>query len=209
MVYAFFDFDGTLTEQDTLRGFARFYWGKHFKWKLIKFLPFLIAFRLKLINHDQAKAWFVRFFYAQQSVLRMKSTGEQYVQQVLPDIFQIPMVERLNWHLNQGHEVCVVTASLPYWIEPWCQQRGITLLATNAQEVRGHLNGMLDGPNCYGHEKVKKIRQTFNIGPEDKVFAYGDTESDYPMMDMAHSAFDCSHKLNSSYTLARKEPWYA
>jgi len=209
MVYAFFDFDGTLTEKDTLKGFARFYWGKAFKWKLLQFLPFLVAFRLKFINHNQAKAWFVRFFYAQQSVQRMNYIGEQYVHWVLPNILQLSMVERLKWHLNQGHEVCIVTASLPYWIEPWCRRHGITLLATKAQEVNGHLTGKLDGLNCYGDEKVERILQAFSIKPTDEIFAYGDTESDYPMMDMANTAFDCSQNINSSYTLARKEPWYA
>lgn len=209
MIYAFFDFDGTLTTKDTLKGFARYYWGKSFKWKLLCFLPMLLAFRLKLINHDQAKALFIRAFYKKVSVSDLRVAGNLYARDVIPTIEQKPIIERLNWHINQGHEVCIVTASLPYWIEAWCIRKGVKLLSTQAEEVNGCITGHLDGPNCYGHEKVKKIKQTYDLNSSDRVYAYGDTASDYPMMDMANAAFDCSNKTHSSYTLARKEPWYA
>ncbi|GAA6134642.1 HAD-IB family hydrolase [Oceaniserpentilla sp. 4NH20-0058] len=209
MIYAFFDFDGTLTKKDTLKGFAQFYWGKAFKWKLFSFLPILIGFKLKLINHNQAKSLFVRFFYKNQTIDQLLQAGLDYNRYIMPDNIQPAMMERLNWHLNQGHEVCIVTASLPYWIAPWCKQKGVNLIATQAEEINGRLTGHLYGTNCFGQEKVIKIQQEYEISPTDNVYAYGDTESDYPMMDMAHEAFDCSNNPNSPYTLARKEPWYA
>jgi len=209
VVYAFFDFDGTLTNKDSLKGFARYYWGKHFYFKLVMFLPYLVLFRLKLLSHDAAKAAFLRHFYKGERVEKLNQMGQRYAQQVLPAIENAAMMNRLQWHIQQKHKVCIVTASLPYWLTDWCKSKGLPLLATKAEEKDGKLTGKLDGKNCFGHEKVHQIRNAYHLYTTDRIYAYGDTESDYPMMDMANMAYDCSNNSHSPYTLARKESWYA
>lgn len=209
MTYAFFDFDGTLTTKDTLRGFAKYYWKKRYKWKFLTFLPVYAAYRLGVIGHNKTKAKFIKHFYYQASVDDLYAKGREYSQHEIHQIIQPAMLARLKWHIDQSHTVVIVTASLPYWLKYWCEQQGVALLSTEAEEVDGKISGQLNGNNCFGHEKVLRIKRRYDIQPNDSIYAYGDTKSDFPMLDLARFAFDCSNNTTSPYTLVRKESWYA
>lgn len=209
-VYAFFDFDGTLTERDTLRDFARFYWGRKFWVKMLKFLPAYIAYRMGFITDNHAKKMFVRYFYRGEKHADLIRKGKEYNQQVMPHIENKNMLRRLHWHMQQEHTVVIVSASLSYWLWPWCTQHGISLLCTAAEVCGDSLSGELVGENCHGHEKVRRIQEY--IGGQQEgvyIYAYGDTQADYPMLDIADVAYECSDKNNSPYHIAKKEVWYA
>ena len=47
---------------------------------------------------------------------------------------------------------------------------------------------MFESPNCKGEEKVRRIRQEFGDISGLYVTAYGDSEGDRPMLDLADRA---------------------
>jgi phosphoserine phosphatase len=40
--------------------------------------------------------------------------------------------------------------------------------------------------NCYGEEKVRRIRASYNLDEFNHIYAYGDSEGDKAMLDLAH-----------------------
>jgi len=62
----------------------------------------------------------------------------------------------------------------------WCREQGLDLLGTRLQVVDGQLTGRIDGENCRGPEKVRRIYSKYNSDDYAKIYAYGDTEGDRP-----------------------------
>jgi phosphatidylglycerophosphatase C len=43
--------------------------------------------------------------------------------------------------------------------------------------------------NCYGEEKVRRIKTSYNLDEFDHIYAYGDSEGDKAMLDLAHERY--------------------
>ena len=71
------------------------------------------------------------------------------------------VVARLGWHLEQGHQVVIVSASYEPYVRVVAGSLGAadvvaTRLAVDADDV---CTGELDGANCRAEEKVRRLEQ--------------------------------------------------
>lgn len=206
--YAFFDFDKTLTKTDTLTGFTKYLMGQKFWWSMTLFMPILLAYKLGIIKQDRAKRLYLHFFIKKYSEKQLIKTGKAYSEEILDSILNANIFERLQWHKTQGHSIYVVTASLKYWIEPWCKKNNVNLFCTDIEMLNGRVTGNILGNNCFGEEKAKRIKALIKSDQSVSIYAYGDSIGDYPMLSLADHAFDCSNNNSSPYQLAKKESWY-
>jgi HAD superfamily hydrolase (TIGR01490 family) len=94
-------------------------------------------------------------------------------------------VDKLKWHQQQGHEVVIVSASPTHWLKPWCDIHGFTCISTELEIVDHKITGKINGLNCHGEEKVRRIREKYLLSSFDAIYAYGDTEGDKPMLAIA------------------------
>ncbi|MDF1782150.1 MAG: HAD-IB family hydrolase [Alcanivoracaceae bacterium] len=187
---AFFDFDLTLTTRDTIRDFPRRLYGRvGFSHRLLSVLPFLYAFKAGLCSATQAKEAYVTRFYAGMKQQDILNRGADYSRTRIPNILNHNMLKRLQLHQECGHTVVVVSASLSVWLAPWCASLGIDLLATEIECIDGIVTGNLSGLNCHGDEKVKRIRERYNLSNFDEIYAYGDSNADLPMLAIADHAW--------------------
>ena len=207
--FAFFDFDGTLTNKDTLTGFTKFLMGDRYWLTFLLFLPIFISYKLNIINQNRTKKLYLYFFLRQYSEKTLIATGENYANNIIDTIINPNILKRLNWHKENKHSVYIITASLKYWIEPWCKKNNINLICTNIEISDGKVTGNLLGRNCFGEEKVNQIQRIIKAAQLTSIFAYGDSIGDYPMLTLADYSYDCSKNTKSPYTLAKKESWYA
>ena len=95
-------------------------------------------------------------------------------------------LEKLNWHKKEGHTIVIVSASFEEYLKFWCKQEGIALLATTIEVKDGKFTGKFASPNCYGDEKIRRIKQTYNLQDFSHITAYGDTKGDLPLKEIAH-----------------------
>ncbi len=98
-------------------------------------------------------------------------------------------IEKLNWHQQQGDRVIVVSASMEDWLKPWCDSKGVELLATSLLSDNGIISGEFATPNCHGEEKVNRIKALLNLSDYDRIFAYGDSSGDTEMLAIADEGF--------------------
>ena len=96
--------------------------------------------------------------------------------------------ERLRWHLDQGHEVVVVSASLDLWLAPWMHREGLRLVSTRGRFEGERFTGELDGANVHGPEKVRALGEHVDLQGYGVVYAYGDSSGDLEMLGLAHEA---------------------
>ena len=50
------------------------------------------------------------------------------------------------------------------------------------------ITGETDGANCYGAEKVRRVREAYDTDAFERVIAYGDSRGDKEMLEFADEA---------------------
>ena len=190
MILALFDFDHTITTQDSFLDFIR--WAKG-KGALRKFYvlksPILIGYKLGLVSGKKTKETALRYFFKDISETRFKQLGKEYVENRLEHIFRPAAIDKLNWHKAENHKIAVVTASLSYWIAAWCEANGLDLICTEIEIVNEKVTGKLSGENNNYDEKVRRVKQQYRLEDYSDIYAYGDSKGDSAMLAIAHHKF--------------------
>lgn len=187
---AFFDFDGTITTRDTLLEFIRFNKGTAaFYWGFVLNSPWLLAYKAKLISNQRAKERILTHFFGGKQLKELEESGQQFTSTKLDTLVRPKALQEINRLKALGVEVVVVTASAEAWVAPWCRAQGIGLLATQLALKQGKITGRIAGANCYGTEKVNRVKAAYALQEFQEVYAYGDTKGDKPLLRLATHSF--------------------
>ena len=187
---AFFDFDGTITKDDSLLKFIRFVVGdRRFLLGLVVLSPMLVLQKFKLIPNYKAKQYMLSWFFKGMSKEAFLKVANEYSLVHIDKILRPKAIEKINWHKNQGHKVVVVSASIEFWLRPWCEKNGLELIATKLEIKDDIVTGKLLSKNCYGVEKVNRIKEIYNLKDFEYIYSYGDSSGDKQMLELAHEKF--------------------
>jgi phosphoserine phosphatase len=66
---------------------------------------------------------------------------------------------------------------------------GLKLISTELETKNGKMTGRIDGRNCSGKEKPRRIKAQYDLSSFDELYVYGDSRDDQPMMALATHAF--------------------
>ena len=187
---AFFDFDGTITTDDSLLKFIRFVVGdRRFLLGLVVLSPMLVLYKLKLIPNYKAKQYMLSWFFKGMSKDAFLKVANEYSLVHIDKILRPKAIEKINWHKNQGHKVVVVSASIECWLRPWCEKNSLELIATKLEIKDDIVTGKLLSKNCYGVEKINRIKEIYNLKDFEYIYSYGDSSGDKQMLELAHEKF--------------------
>jgi phosphatidylglycerophosphatase C len=190
MDLALFDFDGTITTTDTWTPFmrlavrpARIVAGQRL------LAPVVVGYRLGLVSSSAGRRAAARVGFRGEDAASVRRLGEHYAATVLPGRVRPEALERIAWHQSRGDQVVIVSASLDVYLLPWCQSRGLDCVCTILEERGGRLTGRyLDG-DCTQGEKVKRLRQRYELSRYAVVHAYGDSGEDRQMLELAQRKY--------------------
>lgn len=185
---ALFDFDGTITEKDTLFDFIRFTHGNR---GFIRCLLFniwnLVLYAIKLRTNEKAKEKLLATILTGERTSLFKEQCELYCKERIPQILNKKAVAIIQRHKSKGEALYIVSASPEDWITPWALANGFTgVIATQLEKKDGSLTGNFSSRNCYGNEKVNRLKKQFPIREDYYIYAYGDSNSDKPMLEYAN-----------------------
>ena len=185
---AAFDFDGTITRKDSFMAFIRYVKGD-IRWVIGMGLlsPLMAAYMVGLISNNRAKEYVLAYFFKGESEQKMYEWGAQFYQEELHTFIRPAALDRIQWHQQQGHQCFLVTASFTFWTRAWAEANGLTLVATEPQIVEGKFTGKIQGENCYGPGKVKRL-QALLAGEPPMTYAYGDTQGDRELLAWAQES---------------------
>jgi HAD superfamily hydrolase (TIGR01490 family) len=187
MILALFDFDGTITRKDSFIHFIIFALGvRRFITGLLVLSPFLIAYKLKVISNSKAKEIVFGFFFRGWNADRFKEIAYNYSRDKLPLIVRKTAMKRIKWHKQEGHKVVIVSASIDDFLKNWCDMNELDLIATKIEVKDGKLTGKFLSKNCYGQEKVSRLKDQFNLTEFEYIYAYGDSRGDREMFALAN-----------------------
>jgi phosphatidylglycerophosphatase C len=187
---SFFDFDGTITTKDTLlefvkhsKGAFRFYLG------FLLTSPWMLAYKLKVISNHKAKERFLSFFFRHRPMEEFQQACESFATTIIPRLIRPKALTEIARLRDAGAEIVIVSASPENWIRPWADKMGVKLLSTRLAVKDDRLTGKIMGRNCHGEEKVRRIKEAYDLADYDEIYAYGDTKGDLPMLHIAKISF--------------------
>ena len=185
-ILAAFDFDGTITTRDTMIAFIQFALGsKALLAGYMRLALTLAGYKAGLIKNDVAKQRLLTHFFSGWEKERLIQLGEKFCAELLPGLIRPAAWEHLEWHRNQGHTIICISASLDFWMAPWFRDNNIQLLASVPEYKDGKFTGKLASPNCYGPEKVKRLKEVYNLSEFLEIYAYGDSGGDKELLAIA------------------------
>ncbi len=184
-VLAIFDFDGTITKKDSFIEFIKYTHGSFSYWLGLGVLsPILILFAMKLLRNDKAKIFMFKYFYGGWEYSRFKKAGEDFCEKKLPEMIRKTAVKKIKSHQENGERIILVTASGKEWVKPWSDKMGMEILSTEAEVKENKITGKLSSANCYGIEKVNRIKAILQIEDYTTIYGYGDSRGDKEMLTL-------------------------
>ena len=96
------------------------------------------------------------------------------------------MVARLRQHQAAGHRTALVSASPTIYLGEVRRRLGIDFdLSTRLEVHEGRLTGRLDGGNCRGPEKARRVAALVEQLGTTELEAYGDSSGDAELLALA------------------------
>jgi len=186
MEIAFFDFDGTVTKRDSLIEFIKYSVGEIEYYKgLIILSPILFLYLLKIVSNQFAKEKLIKHFFGGWNFATFRRVADEYSQNEIDLIVRQSAVEKIKWHQKRGDKVVIVSASIECWLEKWCDKYNLELIGTKLEVINGKLTGNFLTKNCYGKEKVRRIKERYNLLDYQDIYVYGDSKGDKEMLLLA------------------------
>ncbi|QEC66025.1 HAD-IB family hydrolase [Panacibacter ginsenosidivorans] len=187
---ALFDFDGTITNKDSLLHFTGYAKGKSSLYAGLALLsPVMILNKIGIIPSQFTKNSFLRFFFKNEDLEKFNQLCKNYATTELKTIVRVKALKKINWHKQQAHRIIVVSASPENYIQPWCEALGIECIATKLLVTNLTVKGVIDGLNCNAEEKRRRIEAVINIADYEEIYGYGDTKGDKAMLSVCTKSY--------------------
>ena len=189
MKIAFFDFDGTITEADSTARFIRYLVGdSKFYIGIFLLLPFMFLYILNLISNNSIKQILITYFFKGKNINEFKKHAEYFSLNMLEPLIRKKALKEIEWHKENGHDIVIVSASIDLWLRPWCIKNDVALISSMLEVNDNLITGKTRNRNCYGLEKVARIKELYNLSEYSYIYSYGNSRGDYEMLKIANES---------------------
>jgi phosphatidylglycerophosphatase C len=191
---AAFDVDGTLTTRDCVVPFLRRIAGtRRLVFGIARDPTHLVA---SAVRHDRdaLKQLAARATFRGRPLGDVLDQGASFARLVHESWLRSDSVHALDRHRVDGDLVVLVSASFEVYLEPLGELLGVDHVIGTRLTVdpSGVLTGALDGANCRGPEKVRRLHEWLDrsLGGRSnvRVVAYGDSPGDRELLADAEEA---------------------
>ena len=184
----FFDFDGTITTKDTLLEFILYSCGNiRFLLGFLLYSPLLILMKFGLYPNWKAKQHVFSYFFRGMKIDDFDSVCRRFAVDCRY-LLRPEAVKDIETAMTEGIKVYVVSASIDNWVQPFFEFAKV--LGTQIEVINGILTGRFMTPNCYGPEKVRRIKEVLTEPRSHYyIIAYGDSRGDKEMLDYADEEY--------------------
>lgn len=193
---AAFDLDGTLSDGGSVFKWLRYLRGSRATYFAAARLAFPLAVGAVRSGPwaDNAKERLFGRLLAGRSFDEVRENSRTFATSHFERHARNDVIGRLNWHLEQGHDVVIVSASPQIYVEVVAERLGVPgALGTRlALDARGRLAGSYLGRNCRGKEKLRRLNEWIDLRHPGgaTLYAYGNSRGDRRMLRAATYPYD-------------------
>lgn len=184
-ILAIFDFCNTLIGMQTANRFISLVYqsNKNLYTVTNEFIR-LIGRKSHLLYGSRHKKWQLKQI-KNISQEKLSTIAQEYVKNELLPKENKTIVEKMLWHKEQGHTIVIASGGFSEYIKEYAKIYDIKyVIATDLEIVNNKATGRIDGIDCMGINKIKKIKSIIDLDKYDlsKSFAYSDHISDIPLL---------------------------
>ena len=190
-VVAAFDFDGTVTDRDTLVPFLVRAFGRP---RVVATFALLagtgLAYLLRRVSIDEFKRRVLRRLVAGVPAARMRALGPAHARAVSSWV-RADAQARIAWHREQGHRLVLVSSTLDLYLDEVGARLGFDDVLCSRLEVGRddagieRFTGALAGSDCTGAEKVRRLTALVGALAAHELHVYGDSAGDRELLAVA------------------------
>jgi phosphatidylglycerophosphatase C len=202
IVIVAFDFDGTLTNRDSVVPFLwRFARRRVAVARIVRAFPSVLV---AVVHRDRSalRRIATRATLSNIPVTDLEAESHWFAQRLLASRMRQDTASRLAWHRARGHRIVFVSASYEAYLLPIAKVLGVeAVLATRLKTDRSRCTGELDGEVCRRSEKVARLNEWISSQGLERsgvtVWAYGDSSGDDQLLAMADHPVRVSRHLDN------------
>ena len=185
-IYAFFDFDGTLIEGDSILYWLRFYYRRR-PLRIFSLIPAMLALVLRALGlistHTLKRVALWPMSYEKPG--RLDALAKDFVRQDLAFRLRQPVLDRLREHHRKGHRIVVISASASFYLRHLQSllPSSCVFLGTELEWGVGFLGmPVYRGGNLREENKIHRLKE-LGFGDAGRGgFAYSDHHHDIPLL---------------------------
>lgn len=208
-VVAAFDLDGTLSNGGSVFKWLRHVCGARPTWVASLRLagPLFVGALRSGTSADRAKERLFHRLLRGRNLNDVTSASTIFALAHFNEHGRRRPLERVTWHLRQGHDIVIVSASPQIYVDVVAAEfKASGALGTRlAVDSLGQLTGSYFGKNCRGEEKMRRLsewieQRHYPVAPV--VYAYGNSRGDRAMLRTATHPYNVG-RLGRLGTLRR------
>lgn len=190
MNLALFDFDGTLTRQETFAPFLR-YAVPPLRRALgsVALAPLVPMYRRGWLSGHALRGMATRVALSGLDEAMLREAAAQFVREIVPGWLRPEAIAALRAHRDAGDRVIVVSGAFELYVAPWCAAEGVECLASRLETRHGRFTGRYLGAQCVGAAKVERVRAHCEVAGFSTIHAWGDTPEDDALLALASRRF--------------------
>ena len=197
---AIFDIDYTITRKESLMEFFKYIVSKDIK--NIKFLPRALysglMYGIKVYDERKVKECFLKFIENIDEV-ELANLTKAFYDERLSKILYKDAVEMKKKLIKEGYMVILISASPEFYIKEFYAIKEVDLIiGTKFAFEGGKFIRKMDGNNCKGEEKVRRLNEVLkekNIKVDFKnSYMFSDSLSDKPLLDLVGNPYLINYK---------------
>ena len=206
---AIFDIDYTITRKETLMEFFKYIVSKDIK--NIKFLPRALysgaMYGIKVFDERRVKECFLKFIENIDEAELAKLTKSFYDERISKILYKdaVDMIKKLK---NEGYMVVLISASPEFYVKEFYAIKEVDLIiGTKFAFEGGKFIRKMDGKNCKGEEKVRRLNEVLK---EKKIkvdfknsYMFSDSLSDKPLLDLVGNPYLINYKKKHEIEILR------
>ncbi len=183
---ALFDFDGTLYNKDSLLEFTKYSRGNiTFYFGMILLSPYLVLMKLGILSNEKVKIKYFKYFFKNCKYKHFKVIAKDFSLYEIEKNLDLKILENFKNHIKSKDKIYIVTASIPDWILPWSAKFNVKVLGTELEIIDGKITGNFATKNCFGKEKVNRIKASINLDNFENIYVYGSGKGDLEMLQLS------------------------
>lgn len=206
---AIFDIDYTITRKETLMEFFKYIVSKDIK--NIKFLPRALysglMYGVKVYDEKRVKECFLKFIENIDEAELAKLTKSFYDEKISKILYKdaVDMIKKLK---KEGYMVVLISASPEFYVKEFYAIKEVDLIiGTKFTFESGKFIRKMDGNNCKGEEKVRRLNEVLkekNIKVDFKnSYMFSDSLSDKPLLDLVGNPYLINYKKKHEIEILR------
>ena len=206
---AIFDIDYTITRKETLMEFFKYLVSKDIK--NIKFLPRALysglMYGVKIYDEKRVKECFLKFIENIDEAELAKLTKLFYDERISEILYKdaVDMIKKLK---KEGYMVILISASPEFYVKEFYAIKEVDLIiGTKFTFEGGKFVRKMDGNNCKGEEKVRRLNEFLkekNIKVDFKnSYMFSDSLSDKPLLDLVGNPYLINYKKKNEIEILR------